>query len=57
MSQEVDLTNKLEEEIKKRIETIEASSYDFGPPLNRLDAIGIILVGVVCIVGLIWGMS
>lgn len=56
MSNGTDLKQEMEREIKKRIEITESPSYDVGPPLNRRDLMGALVVGVICVFGLLWGI-
>jgi len=46
----------LEEEIESRIKTMEAEGYDYGPKINKNDVIAMIIVGIVSILGMIWGV-
>lgn len=56
VSNGTDLKQEMEREIKKRIEITESPSYDVGPPLNRRDLMGALVVGVICVFGLLWGI-
>jgi hypothetical protein len=47
--------NELDAEIIRRIEEQESETYDFGPPLNRADRIGIAVVLILSIVGITVG--
>ncbi len=49
------MLNEINEEVLRRIELMEDPDYDPGPPLNKKDYIGIIVVGLVCIIGMIVG--
>lgn len=53
----MDLRTKLDQEIEARIKELEDPNYDYGPPLNKQDFIGILILAVVSVVGLIWGLS
>lgn len=56
MRQNSELDKSMEEEIERRIKIMESSTYKNVPALNRNDVIGMAAVGVVCIIGLIWGV-
>lgn len=47
--------DELNEELIKRIEIIESSSYEFPKKLNKIDYIAIIITIVICFIGIISG--
>lgn len=47
----------LDQEIENRIKQLEDPKYDYGPPLNKQDFIGILVLALISVVGLIWGLS
>jgi hypothetical protein len=36
---------------------MESSEYDTGPKLNKTDLLIVVIVGVGCLVGMIWGLT
>ncbi|MFD1363328.1 hypothetical protein [Lentibacillus salinarum] len=49
------LKDSLESDIEERIKFIESDSYDLGPPINKKDIIGMLIVGIISFIGLVWG--
>lgn len=43
---------EFDKEITKRVKIMESPSYDYSPPLSRGD-----YIGVICVLGLIWGVN
>jgi hypothetical protein len=48
---------QLNQGIKERIKIMESFDYDTGPKLNKTDLLIAVIVGIVCIVGMIWGLT
>lgn len=57
MENNADLKEKMDEEVINRIRIMESPSYEHGPRLKRTDYIGASAVGIICILGLIWGVN
>ncbi len=49
------MIDEINEEVLRRIEIMDDPGYDAGPPLNKSDYIGILVVGIISIVGMIAG--
>lgn len=56
MSREPDLETKMFEEIRARIDLYNDPYYKFAPSINKHDFIAMIICGIICIIGLIWGV-
>lgn len=56
MAKESTLEQSLEREIENRIEIMESDSYKKVPSINKNDVIGMVITGVICITGLVWGL-
>lgn len=51
-----DLQARMFEEIRERIALYNDPCYKFAPPINKHDFIAMIICGIICIIGLIWGV-
>lgn len=57
MNEKKDLNYELMKEIEERTNIIESDSYDFGPAINKKDVTAMIVIGIICIAGLVWGVN
>lgn len=47
---------RLEDDIEKRIATMESDSYEKIPAINKKDIIAMVVTVVISIAGIIWGL-
>ncbi|MGB9791582.1 MAG: hypothetical protein ACPLTR_03270 [Thermacetogeniaceae bacterium] len=50
-----DLLEGIKEEIARRCNILDDPSYDPGPPLDKYDLIGALIIAVICVVGIALG--